>query len=70
MALQRQSDLDTARIKIVSLFVNITNNCWLYRQGGHDPNRISFETTPVTKAHLDAYKANLLANQGVIKLKV
>jgi len=35
-----------------------------------DPNRISFETTPVTKDHLDAYKANLLANQGVIKLKM
>ena len=35
-----------------------------------DPNRISFESKTITKEDIDTYKANLLANQGVIKLKV
>ena len=60
--------------------MNITNDCWLYRQGETmtkkpvvveiDPNRISFESKTITKEDIDTYKANLLANQGVIKLKV
>jgi len=35
-----------------------------------DPKRISFESKTITKEDIDTYKANLLANQGVIKLKV
>jgi hypothetical protein len=66
--------------------VNITNDCWLYRQGETmtkkpvvveiDPKRISFESTWITKDNVDElvkeykYKQDLLSNNGITKLEV